>query len=308
MDGYELSEIVVATDGSDPAEAAVGEAIALAAAVGARVHPCAVVDPYLTGQRVTDVAKLRSDASERVEAAAERAREAGVDADPVVREGTPHEEIGAHVESVGADLLVVGTHGRRGARRVLLGSVAEKVIRTATVPVLAVHGGDERPTWGDGSRLLVATDGSTAAVPAERVGVGLAAALNADITAVSALDEAEALAGACGGALSTEVVESVRSALAERAERAVDRVRDRAEAAGVDAEGEVIGGEPIGAIRDHAADVDADLVVVGTHGRTGVRRVLLGSVAEGIVRSADRPVLVVPSAMDEDADENVDGN
>ncbi len=87
----------------------------------------------------------------------------------------------------------------------------------------------------------------------------------------------------------------MRRALDERADDAVAGVLERAAEAGVDAASEVLVGEPGGAIRGYAADTDADLIVVGTHGRGGIRRAVLGSVAERVLRGADRPVLVVPA-------------
>lgn len=293
-----ITDIVVATDGSDPAAAAVDAAIGVAAGTGATLHACTVVNPFPTGQSLADLRKHREEADDRVESIAARADEAGVEAVATVREGMPADELLAYVDEVGADMVVLGTHGRGGARRVLLGSVAETVVRTADVPVLVVHGNGVEPEWGTGSRLLVATDGSDAVAPAERVGVDLAATLGARLTAVSAVDQARALTDAGGGVLTNETIESVRRALTDRATDAVDRALDRAEEAGVDADGEVVDGEPSRAVCGYARDADADLIIVGTHGRTGVRRVVLGSVAERVLRAADRPVLVVPASAD----------
>lgn len=298
MDDTRLSDIVVATDGSDPAAAAVDAAIGLAAGTGATLHACTVVNPFPTGQKLTDLRRHRTEANERVESTASRAEEAGVDAVGTVREGVPADELLAYVDEVGADMVVIGTHGRGGARRVLLGSVAEAVVRTADIPVLVVHGDGERREWGAQSRVMLATDGSDAVIPAERIGIDLAAALGARVTAVSAVDEARALANVGGGVLTNDTIESVKRALTDRATDAVDRVLERATDAGVDADSEVIAGEPSRAICGYARDSDADLVVVGTHGRTGVRRVVLGSVAERILRAADRPVLVVPASAE----------
>lgn len=306
MKPYEVGDIVVGTDGSGPATEAVETAVAIASTLGARVHPCAVVDPFVTGQRVTDPGRNREAASERVEADADRAREAGVEAVPAVRDGRPYAELLAHADEVGADLVVLGTHGRGGTKRVLLGSVAESLVRTTDVPVLTVHGDDERRAWGPGSTVVVGTDGSDEAESAERVGVALAAALGANLSVVSVVDEAGALASVGAGMVSDGMVESVRDALSDRAETAIRRVVDRATDAGVDADGAIIDGEPSRRLREHAARVDADLVVVGTHGRRGVRRIVLGSVAERLLRSADRPVLIVPTrglATDADSEE-----
>ena len=74
-----------------------------------------------------------------VEVVADRAREAGLVATTTVERGIPHEAILAHAEAVGADLIVMGTHGRSGVDRFLLGSVTEKAIRRADIPILVVR-------------------------------------------------------------------------------------------------------------------------------------------------------------------------
>ncbi|MFC7070985.1 universal stress protein [Halobaculum lipolyticum] len=312
MTDTRFADIVVGTDGSEPGGAAVETAYALAAALGARVHPCTVVDPYPTGQRLTDLRRHRAAAADLVDRLRDRADRAGVDADPTVREGRPHAELTAYAAETDADLIVVGTHGRGGARRALLGSVAEKLIRTADVPVLVTHEGDDAGrTWGPESRLLVATDGSDAARPAERVGVGLAASLDARLAAVSVVDEAAALSTVGGGMLGGDTIAAVKRALDERADRALTRVSALADDAGVDADSTVLVGEPGAAIRDYAADTDTDLIVVGTHGRGGIRRVVIGSIAERVIRGADRPVLVVPAragSLAEERDDDEDGD
>jgi nucleotide-binding universal stress UspA family protein len=99
--------------------------------------------------------------------------------------------------------------------------------------------------------------------------------------------------------------------LEARGERIVEEARDRATEAGVESvETAVDGGAPHRAIRAYADDHDVDVIVMGTHGRSGVDRLLLGSVAERVVRTADRPVLTVRESDEEesgdesDADEN----
>ncbi|MUV88435.1 universal stress protein [Natronomonas sp. CBA1123] len=90
-------------------------------------------------------------------------------------------------------------------------------------------------------------------------------------------------------------------ALEAEGERAIDDARDRAKAEGVDSiRGTVAGGSPYRGILEYVDDYDIDLVVMGTHGRRGVDRFLLGSVAEKVVRSADSPVLTVRAGEPDD--------
>jgi nucleotide-binding universal stress UspA family protein len=144
MTGYET--IVLATDGSDCARAAGEHALELAATYDATLHALYVVDATdlgLTTPSEVDVEEIRDSlraAGQRaVDAVAETATDAGIDGVGEVRVGIPHEEILAYADEVDAGLLVLGTHGRVGLRRYLLGSVAERVVRLADSPVLTVH-------------------------------------------------------------------------------------------------------------------------------------------------------------------------
>jgi len=159
-------KILVPTDGSAGADAALAEAIDLAAAFDATVHSLYVADTSAaqpeTGY-VDIVESFERIGEETTTDAVERAEQAGVEAVGAVRTGPPHRTILDYVEAVDADLVVMGTHGRTGLERYLLGSVTEKVVRTAEVPVLTVHapseedepaeeaGEDERVSAGEGS-------------------------------------------------------------------------------------------------------------------------------------------------------------
>ena len=137
--------IVVPTDGSDSARRAVDHAVDLAARSGATVHAVSVVDATKLGPFTpSDVAlseirsSLQSAATEATEAVARRCGEAGVVCVTAVRVGIPHEAIVAYADDGEASLVVMGTHGRTGLPRAILGSVTERVIRTSDVPVLTV--------------------------------------------------------------------------------------------------------------------------------------------------------------------------
>ncbi len=138
--------ILVATDGSDAAVEAVEEAVELAAGQGAELHVINVVEMTAvepmgptTGVSVDSMEEVGQQA---VAEAVERAQEAGVESvEGVTTRGVAHEEIVAYVEDQDIGLVVVGTHGRTGLDRLLLGSVAEKVVRLSPVPVLTVRSG-----------------------------------------------------------------------------------------------------------------------------------------------------------------------
>ncbi|MUW14757.1 universal stress protein [Halorubrum sp. CBA1125] len=137
--------ILVPTDGSEEGERAVSHALDLAAVHGAGIHALYVVDTASyagmpmesTWEGVGDL--LRGDAEEAVKQVEALAEGTGVDVETAVVEGTPSREILRYAEDNDCDLVVMGTHGRGGIDRLLLGSVAEKVVRGSTVPVLTVR-------------------------------------------------------------------------------------------------------------------------------------------------------------------------
>ena len=135
------STILHPTDGSEASAAAADHAIELAAANDATLRLLYVVD--VSALAADDFGTVLLDDLERSGQAAlndlaARAEAAGVECVAVVETGTPSREIVADAETSGADLVVMGTHGRTGLDRFLLGSVAERVVRTAGVPVLVV--------------------------------------------------------------------------------------------------------------------------------------------------------------------------
>ncbi|MFC7141608.1 universal stress protein [Halosimplex aquaticum] len=139
-------DILVPTDGSAGAERAHDEAVDLAAEFGATVHSLYVVDVSAIGPEsgAVDLAESFEQMGEdTTDAAVARARDAGVDAVGSVTTGTPHRSILDYVDEEGIDLVVMGTHGRTGIERYLLGSVTEKVVRAADVPVLTVRASED---------------------------------------------------------------------------------------------------------------------------------------------------------------------
>ena len=145
-------DILVPTDGSAGASTALEEAIDLAAAFDATVHSLYVVDVASVGPETgaVDLVESFEQMGEDVTAAAAtRVRDAGVDATAHVTTGSPHRSILEYADEHGADLIIMGTHGRTGLERYLLGSVTEKVVRTADVPVLTVRAAESAAESAD---------------------------------------------------------------------------------------------------------------------------------------------------------------
>jgi nucleotide-binding universal stress UspA family protein len=147
------SDILVPTDGSDASAVALDHALSLATQYDARVHGLYVVDwePYglvEEGKSIV-VDSLHDEGAAAVASIEEAAESAGVDVRTSVVEGDIHRHIVDYADDEGIDLIVMGTHGRRGLDRLILGSVTERVVRSSPVPVLTVR---QRPTDGDEAR------------------------------------------------------------------------------------------------------------------------------------------------------------
>jgi nucleotide-binding universal stress UspA family protein len=147
---HAIRTILLPTDGSEGAEVAAAHAVSLARTYGATVHVLAVADTksygtFTTGGADSVIPALEERCREHVTAAQELIADLTSDDpdSPVVEtavvHGFPAEEILRYAETVGADLLVMGTHGRTGVDRVLLGSVTERVLRRAPIPVVTVR-------------------------------------------------------------------------------------------------------------------------------------------------------------------------
>lgn len=284
-----IDGILVPTDGSDEATAALEHAIELAADVGATVHVLFVVDEdaaVSTGEDAEILAEIERQGEGIVTRAGELAAERGADAVEAIEHGDPQIEILGYADREEVDLIVMGTQGRRGLRRLLLGSVAEGVLRLSEVPVLTVRaetGGVDSYPYGD---VLVAIDGGEGAALALEEAIEWARAHGSRLHIVSVVD-VRALSYEDGAG-------HVYDALESGVEGLVSEAAERAREAGVDAVStHVAPGRVSREITGYAEEVGADLAIVGTHGRRGVDRVVLGSVAELVVRTADCPVLTV---------------
>jgi nucleotide-binding universal stress UspA family protein len=137
------SQILVPTDGSPASDAAIEHAIDLARQYDAALHALYVVDgaAYSTLEAGADVVvdALESEGEEATRRVAEAAERAGVGCETTVASGTAYRAIRDYVDEHAVDMVVMGTHGRQGLDRYLLGSVTERVVRTADVPVLTVR-------------------------------------------------------------------------------------------------------------------------------------------------------------------------
>ncbi len=246
--------------------------------------------PQDNKQAALDATELERKVIEGVERLVEKQLGLGPEAfDVFVDTAVEHAGVVARAESWGADLLVVGSHGRTGIRRALLGSVSEIVTRHAHCDVLVARA---KPHEGP---VLAATDLSDPSLPVLRVAKAEAAMRGVEVCAIHALDvRGEAIwpgylapFGVFGHAADEGALKGVREAARKVLGAAMSAARIE------DAKAVIADGPAAAAVVDFADRIDARLLVVSTHGRTGLARAALGSVAERIVRHADCSVLVV---------------
>ena len=294
----ELDKILFPTDFSDCANAALKDAVAFARRVGAELHLLHVVvmfsdDPNRSDHVYSGIEsiyqRLQLQASEEMERLVEerpgnlevrKAQRRGLAAGPAIVEYAAEHDI---------DLILIGTHGRRGLRRWLLGSVAEEVVRTAECPVVTVRGEETDRSLAAIERIIVPFDFSSDSQRALETALELAALQGSRIDLVHAVTPPIAPTGAYGLPLpSTPPIDN-----SDEVMHALDRHIATLPGSEVKIDPKVLIGPIAYRITDYAEESNADLIVIGSHGSSGFYRFLLGSVSEKVVRSAHCPVMVV---------------
>lgn len=277
-------KILVAVDGSEPSTHALRQSFKLAANEKSWITVTSVIPPYegdvdLTG--VKDIrASLRKPCDDALKAAQRIADEDRALIKTVCEEGETYERIVDLADSLNCDLIVMGKTSGRRIGRVLVGSVTARVIGHSQRDVLVVPL-EATVGW---KKILVATDGSKYSAAAAARAVDFAKAYGGSIFVLSVVDvPAEFYADA----------PKVAEQLVVDAKKHVATVKKQAEEAGVPAETAVVEAESDQAIVDAATKARADIIVLGSHGRTGLKRLLMGSVTELVIGHAPCPVLVV---------------
>jgi nucleotide-binding universal stress UspA family protein len=269
-----FEKILVATDNSPFSADAVKVSIAMCAKSGARLYPFAMVlsNPEYEIQAPELVQKAVEDAKAHLQSIVKEAARQGVASTMLMRLGdSPDREIVAAADEIGADLIAMGQQGRRGLARMMVGHATVKVIGSARCSVLAVPAG--AGMWQ--KRIVLGTDGSHFSAAAAASAARIAHCYAAPITVISAL------------------VPSHSQERQQEGREAVARTAAQLAGEGLEVEGAALPGEADEVIIRIAENKGADLIVVGTHGRTGFGKVLLGSVSERVIGKAKCAVLVV---------------
>jgi nucleotide-binding universal stress UspA family protein len=289
--------IVIAVDGSDEAEHAARRGLELAARLEAAVDVLHVVPRK--SLRLTQTAAEKAQLRDRGEAALSAIESLAAELDHPVSsrlvEGKPAAQISDYAASQNADLVVVGRQGKTGLGKRLLGGVTEQVLHRSDVPVFVVPDASRGGEQADYTRLLVPTDGSENAGVATQHGVTIARSYDAEVHVLNVVDIQAAGGMFDAGGLDAEFVERLTARGQEAVEGVADEIRETAPDLHVStAVEETTSFEGTAAgIREYVEDNGIDLVVMGSHGRSNLRRQLLGSVASTVLRTVDVPVLVV---------------
>ena len=296
--------IVVALDGSPLAEQTLPLAAELARRTGARldlvtVHEAVAYGPGDTFDISYDPAWLATtEAGQKayLAAIAEELTKSGVQAVAEVPSGPPARTLLDHVERVDAALLVMSTHGRGGLNRLWLGSTLDRVMRKAVVPLLVVRASEELAGPPALQKILIPLDGSRVAEAAIEPAVALGSAFGAEYEVLQVVPAA-VLIGSPYMAQQVHTAADLMESRRAATERYLGEVKERVELQhGITVHTRVVegAGEPVAeAILAAARETGADLVAVATHGRGGLRRVALGSVADKLIRAATLPLLIV---------------
>ena len=275
----DYQRLLVATDGSDTADLGVEQALELAALLDLEVRAVSVVDaPPPTGPDSESGERARARRTLTAVRTAGEDRDVTVDTGLLV--GDPRREILEDANERDADVVVMGTHGRTGVRRWVMGSVAAAVVREAVCPVLTVN----RRVPAAVTRfddVLVATDGRPGADGAIDHALEIADAVGATVHALSVVDDVHSR------------IDVVLEAVEQAGRESMDAIAERAAERGLDADQTLERGIVHERIVEYADEHDVDLVVLGTESRPPLERFVVGSVSQRVIGRSPVPVLTV---------------
>jgi nucleotide-binding universal stress UspA family protein len=298
----EFTRILCAIDFSDTATRALVYAAALATWYESKLTVLHVVPafeasmvsplPRLDGEHRTPYAPVRADVLTDMRSAVERIGASALEPALLAEEGRPHRGIVDCATARQSHLLVLGTHGREGFNRLFLGSVAEKVVRTAPCPVLTVPPTATPTTLADVAfkRVLCPIDFSPSSLRALAYALDLARQANGSVSVLHALEYMDP----------EEPGEHVGVDIRRNRQHVIDHARERLHAqlgresrTWCEIEEVVVISRAYKAVLQRAAETDVDLIVMGAQGSSGIELMLYGSNTQHVVRAATCPVLTV---------------
>jgi len=282
--------LLLATDGSQHSEGAIREAIRLAKKCSSSLTAVSVIETNPEFETIAPqvLEKMEKEVRVHLEEVKARAKKDGVDCVTAVHEGEDsYQYIVDEAVKQKSSMIVMGRRGKKGLKRLVMGSTTSWTIGHAPCSVLVVPSAAQVEL----KSIVVATDGSKYSTAAASEAIGIAKRNNSKLTVIAVVPAELATP------MDIDVVMSQRELIAEKemhvAEQNAKAVKEAAQKEGVSVQAFVMSGKPADAVIETAKEKDADLIVVGSHGRTGLERLLMGSVAERIIVLSDRAVLVV---------------
>jgi nucleotide-binding universal stress UspA family protein len=277
-------KILVAFDGSESGRNALREILKFAAYEKSLVTVVSVIPRYegdLSALWTNNInASMKKQCNISLSEALNLAQKEGVTIETVCAEGEIYERIVDLADVENYDLIVMGKKGMSFVERAFVGSVTARVIGYSRQDVLVIPDG-AKIAW---KKLLLATDGSLYSEAAAQRAIEIAGQYHGSIKALSVVDATvEFMIRA----------QEVYDSLIAKAEEFTDGIKKKALSAGIEAESLVRDGEVYKVIIDVAKDYQADMIVMGSLGRTGIKRLLMGSTAERVLGNASFPVLIV---------------
>ena len=216
-----------------------------------------------------------------------------IDTSVSVLDGTVADALLAHATATKVDLVVMATHGRGALSRFWLGSVTDRLVRRAPMPVLLVRPHDQAPDLGQEPvirHVLVPLDGSALAEQILAHAIALGTSMDAEYTLIQAI---EPVAGEYGEELfAAEPGEPAFGQLRTAARSYLQNTAARFRAESLPVRTAVVAGPPARAILQYASNQAVDLIAIATHGRSGMANLLVGGVADKVLRGASMPVLL----------------
>ncbi len=293
-----MKYILVPLDGSPLAEQVLPYAGIIARALHVPVRLLHVINtavlqrvPTRTSTGATIVAQLEQAAHSYMDHLMQQLDLSGLTVEPHLERGSAADNIVAHLEREPDALVMMATHGMSGLQRWSLGSVTERVVSASSAPVFVVRGSATPRTEVQLQHILLPLDGSAVAAQALPVAHQLATALAAHVHLFSAIYPVGMHVYQPDPRTTHMQGQTLLPSLQKQAEEYLAGVVPQF--AGLEVSLHTATGTAVEAIIDEAARVQADLIVMATHGYTGIRRWALGSVADKVLRATETPLLLV---------------
>ena len=285
-----INKILCPVDFFPASDAAVKYAASLASNYDAKIHLLHVITPVLPSNfeyaisTVEILTELEKSARAEMSILAARTKDAGVPCDVEIRIGDVYDEIKTSIEFEKPELVVMGTHGRRGVERWFMGSTTEKLLRHSPVPLLTISASGEKLV--DAShfrRILVTTDFSAGTPDALAHAFSVAQENDAHITLLHVVQDVAA-----------DISGKYRDSLIRGVERQLQELIPAEAKNWCEVNTRVETGMPYRIILRMLEDEKFDLLVMNIHGKGMLDRALVGSTAERVVRAASCPVMLIP--------------